>query len=334
MIISKRFIGIFSLAKVADAAAVKRDIRQLLALADHASSVRRLDIVSQIARELQKYPLPEGVAEFYTALTLPDDIKARMLAKIAESAPDRYRARALTNFAGLRHDSGDHAEGLALYIEAQRICADPFVKIAADRMVAVVAGLHGDHDHALRLLESGLASAREISRNTPALFLDYLNSYAVELAAEGRVEEAGRIARRVVASPASARYPEWRETLEEIRRPSSEAGSQKSAVAVSAIRNSEPEIGKSYTNILQFMPRRKPETINQKPETSFELMSEREKRLALVAMILNQAPGADLKALWDALPDEERSRAIIDVILNHGSEATLDGLYRRMKQGA
>lgn len=346
MINSNRFISIFSLAKVADAAEIRRDIRQLISLADHASSVRRLDIVGQVASKLQEFSLPSGVAEFYTALTLPGEIAERMLAKVATSAPDRYKARAITNLGKLRCARGDFAEGVRLYREAPRVtvAGDPFVDIAANRIAAVTSSLQGDHRYALNALESGLPAARVISQNTPALFLDYLNSYAVELAAVGRLEEARRVSEFVVASPAALAYPEWRETLEGIRDRRRETGDRRvTLVPVSGL--------PSPVNVVHLAPRasfedaktaahssarvllfRRLETVANKkredPAKPAAAANVREKEIDLLKLVLDSnLDEQTIDAITAYINASEKHRHAIGKILS-ADEAALDRLTK------
>lgn len=48
------------------------------------------------------------------------------------------------------------------------------------------------------------------------MYLDHLNSLAVELCEAGRIQEAGVVSRIVLASPYAFAYPEWCETGKEI----------------------------------------------------------------------------------------------------------------------
>ena len=52
----------------------------------------------------------------------------------------------------------------------------------------------------------------------PSAYFDYLNSYAVELGTAGRLTEACNVIKVVVASPFSPFYPEWQETLLDLRQ--------------------------------------------------------------------------------------------------------------------
>jgi tetratricopeptide (TPR) repeat protein len=338
---SNRFIVPISLAKVVDAAAVRQDVRQLINLADHASSVRCLDIVSQCANKLQDFSLPAGVAEFYNAITLPGEIAERMLLKIADCAPDRYKARAITNLARLHSQRGDFTEGVRLYQEARRVAFDPFVDVLARRMTAVTLSVNGDHHHAVAVLEKNMRAAREATRNTLALFLDYLNSYAVELAAVKRFDEAERVSRFVVASPASIAYPEWRETLAEIEGMRSQASRRRAAmIAVSEFRNSQSEIrnvvhlasrasfvnveseireAQSPARILLFSTTpmaNKAEDPAPTPDTPHSL---REQQLDLLRDLLDADPDeATIQRIRGLLKAKEEQRREIDKVLKRG----------------
>jgi hypothetical protein len=93
---------------------------------------------------------------------------------------------------------------------------DPVSFCVASRMSAVIRSLKGDHRGAIADLERLLPFARVAGAQQPHTYYDYLNNLAVEFGEVGRLKEAGRISRLVVASPYAAAYPEWQETLDEI----------------------------------------------------------------------------------------------------------------------
>jgi hypothetical protein len=83
------------------------------------------------------------------------------------------------------------------------------------RASAVVKAKEGYHKQALKDLETLLPLIRYA--DTVGYYV-YLNSYAVELAEVGRIEEAQNVCQIVLASPYVFAYPEYRETGAEIAR--------------------------------------------------------------------------------------------------------------------
>jgi len=107
----------------------------------------------------------------------------------------------------------------------------------------------GYHQSAIIDLEKILPTFRF---TPPHVYLDCLNSYAVELSHVGRLQEAQDVASLVIASPLSSAYPEWRDTVSEIRS----KGKRRSTVTISraAIETeSEAESLKPVSNVPQFL---------------------------------------------------------------------------------
>jgi hypothetical protein len=78
----------------------------------------------------------------------------------------------------------------------------------------MVRANEGDHKQAVKEFERTFPLIKSIK---PVSYYQYLNSFAVELAEVGRLEEASNICDVLLASPYVFAYPEWRETAEEIR---------------------------------------------------------------------------------------------------------------------
>ncbi|HZM87675.1 MAG TPA: hypothetical protein VFF31_14230, partial [Blastocatellia bacterium] len=117
-------------------------------------------------------------------------------------------------------DLGDYELALKVYSKAAR-CAGENGRLAsasvfAQKNIATIHGLKGDHQRAVAELERLTPFVRAIGPIHPHVYYDYLNSLAVELANVGRLEEAAGTARIAISSPFSAAYPEWKETYNEI----------------------------------------------------------------------------------------------------------------------
>ncbi len=201
---------------------------KLIALAHHAYTFRRMDLVEQAAQVLMNLPLSRdsrSIGRYYHSFTLRREgqvVEARtLLDRLAGEVPYRYTGRVIMSLAGLVFDSGDFSSALPLYMEAGRAAAatercDLFTLTQVQRQIAVLKSIDGDHMGAVAHLENLGAIARISGSQQPSLWFDYLNSLAVELCAVGRLEEAKNISRIVVASPFASAYPEYRETRDEI----------------------------------------------------------------------------------------------------------------------
>jgi tetratricopeptide (TPR) repeat protein len=202
--------------------------RKLVALAEHAYSLRQMDTVEQISQMLLNLPLAEEygkIAHHLQALCLFQSgqlTAARaMFESNMEAAPLKLRARAMLSIAATFYYSGDFHSALPIYVEASRAAAsnwcDLFTVTHAQRSIAIIKSIDGDHPGALAHLENMLPIVRAAGLSHPYVYYEHLNSLAVELMEVGRFAEAGSAAGRALASPYASAYPEWRETREEIR---------------------------------------------------------------------------------------------------------------------
>jgi tetratricopeptide (TPR) repeat protein len=199
----------------------------LAALAHYAYTLRQMEVVGQIGELLSGLPLGsyQRIGHYYQALYLKRQgrfLEAHsLLNPIVDTVPGAYKSRVILSLAGLAFDSGDHSSALPLYIEAGRAAlskshSDLFTAIHTQKMVAVLKSIQGNHRSALADLERLLPLVRTVSKTTPTVLPDYLNSLAVELNEFGRLEEAANVSRIVLASPYLNAYPEWRETGKDI----------------------------------------------------------------------------------------------------------------------
>jgi hypothetical protein len=202
----------------------------LVKLAEHAHAFRQMTIVDNVSQVLLRIPSRqcEAVGRYYQALCVHrfgrGDVEraARLIEPVAESAPPKYRARALVFLGANSYRKADNESALSLYREACRFVSvsklyDPFAIIHAERMFAVVSSVEGNHRGAVSLLENLLPLAHTMRSSQPHVYYDYLNSLAVELGEVGRLEEAKNVSRIVLASPYAGAYPEWRDTRDEIQ---------------------------------------------------------------------------------------------------------------------
>ena len=201
----------------------------LVKLAEHAHAFRQMATVHDISQVLLRIPSPqcEAVGRYYQALCVhrfgSGDVAraARLIESVAESAPPKYRARALISLGANSYRKGDNQSALARYREASRFVSvsnvyDPYTMFQEQRMFAVIGSDEGNHRGAVALLENLFPLARTMRSSLPHVYYDYMNSLAVELGEVGRLEEAKSVSRIVLASPFATAYPEWRETGNEI----------------------------------------------------------------------------------------------------------------------
>jgi hypothetical protein len=119
------------------------------------------------------------------------------------------------------YESGDLQSFSMLNLEASRVAAssdwrDPETFVNAQRNLAVLKSVDGDHRGALAHFERLFPLARALGRWRPYLYYDYLNSLAVELMETGRLEEARNASKFALASPFAGAFPQWRETSDDI----------------------------------------------------------------------------------------------------------------------
>ncbi|HTG17853.1 MAG TPA: hypothetical protein VK747_21575 [Blastocatellia bacterium] len=201
---------------------------RLVASAELTYSLRQIDAVQKASGFLLNLPLGEeyqSVGRYYQALCIYQrgaSADARiLLEQVAEALPIRFRARARLAISATYYESGDWQSFLMLSLEASRFAAssdwrDPQTFVQAQRNIAVLKSVDGDHRGALADLERLFPLARALGRLRPYLYYEHLNSLAVELMEAGRLEEARNASRIALASPFACAYPEWRETGAEL----------------------------------------------------------------------------------------------------------------------
>jgi tetratricopeptide (TPR) repeat protein len=127
-----------------------------------------------------------------------------------------YKAQALLSRGAIEYNNRRNQEALYFFTEALKARPNVSEYIAISTAIAVAKAADGFHNLALSDLEKLLPI---IKHAEPRLYIDYLNSYAVELGEAGRVDEARNISRVVIASPFIHAYPEWQETARDLKEP-------------------------------------------------------------------------------------------------------------------
>lgn len=202
----------------------------LVAMAEKAHAFRQMEMLDQMSQALTTLPLSrsyEAIGRYYQGVSTQrfgrGDLERaiELFERAAESAPPHYRIRAIISLAANSRHKSDNQTALSLYSAAGQLVSqngvhDLYAMVHTHKMVAVINSEEGNHQKGLALLETLFPVANALRASQPQVFFDYLNSFAVELCAVGRLEEARNVSAIVIASPFAAAYPEWRETHDEI----------------------------------------------------------------------------------------------------------------------
>jgi hypothetical protein len=187
---------------------------RLIQIGDAAQSLKDYNKVAQVGVVLQAMPgRYEAAGDFYVSLAASragNDRAQGEMEQLAESGC--ARANLALGSKELRKENPDGA--IQFYQHAQ--LGDDLSWFLSALMTAQALGLAGDHSRAVRLLEAIERMAFHVGSNLPAYFYTWINTLAVELGATGNHDRALKLARIAAASPYTAQYPEFEETLREI----------------------------------------------------------------------------------------------------------------------
>ena len=214
----KRFLTALSSAVKIE----RGQLYQLVQSAETSYCLRDIDSQLEMGLLLQSFGYPfNQVGKYYESIYLyrtGQFEKAReLLESVADSAPARYRSKALLSLSAVEQGIGRFEESLRLHLQISSKCDDPVTLLEAHRGIALLRSVEGDHRSALRELERLMPLAHLIGKRGHPSYFAFLNSYALELSEGGRNEEAGQVGNVVAASPFISRYREWQETLSEVR---------------------------------------------------------------------------------------------------------------------
>lgn len=212
----KRFLTLLSSAVKVE----RGQLYQLVQSAEASYYLRDVQSQHEIGQMLQSFGYPfSQVGKYYESVFLyrtGQFEKARaFLECVADSAPARYRSKALLSLSAVEERIGRFEESLRLRLQVP-LSDDPVISLETQQSIAALRSREGSHHAALRDLERLMPLAHIIGkRNHPAYFT-FLNSYALELSETGKAEEAEQVANVIAASPFISRYREWQETILEI----------------------------------------------------------------------------------------------------------------------
>jgi tetratricopeptide (TPR) repeat protein len=194
---------------------------KLIRFSEQARALRQFDLLSEYARLLSNLPVEkfQTIAQYYLALGLCRyghgelDKAKTILENVASVAPLKYRAQAMITLSAISWDTNQPGDTLKYCVEARKIGKFDLTAIQALRGVAVLKSREGFHRSSLYDLENLYPL---IKYAPPHIYLDYLNSLAVELGACGRLEEARNITKITCSSPLIVVYPEWQDTANDL----------------------------------------------------------------------------------------------------------------------
>jgi AraC-like DNA-binding protein len=195
---------------------------RLILLGERAHSLRQFDKVNEIGLLLSNTPIKRYQAIGYYFLAVAansvgngDQEKAQKLFElVVDTAPDTYKVKAILSLGAVASNKGDFDSAFYFYQGAVKSEGLGLSGVQAMRGIAVLKADEGYHESAITDLEKILPTFKF---TPPNVYLDCLNSYAVELSEVGRSHEAERVSSLVVASPLAHRYRQWQETWSEIR---------------------------------------------------------------------------------------------------------------------
>ena len=182
-----------------------------------AQAFRQNDRVVEIASVLEGIPIKEHqlIGQYYKGLRVERiGGNARGVFERIVEESRTYKTKALMSLATNEARKGNYDEELRYIAEASKTTNNPTLIVELSRGTAIVRAKERDHKQAVKEFERIFPL---IKYAAPISYYQYLNSFAVELAEVGRLEEARKICDVILASPYAFAYPEWRETAEEIR---------------------------------------------------------------------------------------------------------------------
>jgi hypothetical protein len=197
---------------------------KLIQLGEQAHAFRQFDRVREIGQVLSSIPIKDyqAIGNYFLAVAAnsmgngDQDTAQKLFEIAAQTAPDKYKGRAIMSLAALSAHKQDFANELYFFQESLKAGKDLYTILKAHKGIAVIQAREGYHKHSLKYLESFLPLIRYAE---PHVYSDYLNSYAVELGEAGRAYEARNVSNLVIASPFAPAYPEWQETAKDLKEP-------------------------------------------------------------------------------------------------------------------
>ncbi len=195
---------------------------RLIQQGERAHSFRQFDRVGEVGLILSNIPVRhyQAIGCYFLAVAAnsmgngDQDEAGRLFQLAVDTAPDSYKAKALSSLGAVairRNDLDSASDYFQETIRAEKL-GD--ASLQAVRGMSILKSIEGFHKSAIADVEGILPLVRVAPLKVR---LDCLNSYAVELSEVGRLQEAENISSLVIASPLARYYPEWQETLSDVR---------------------------------------------------------------------------------------------------------------------
>ena len=190
---------------------------RILRRIEAAYAFRQVEQVRELARLLTNIPLREFqlIAQYYLVWCKCRELEYRneVLERIIEQT-QTYKAQGLLSLGTFEISQGNTERALYFYTEALKASPNNSEYLVASRALATAKAMEGFHASALRDLERLIPLLRYAA---PLNYFEVINSYAVELIEDNRLSEAHDAALVAVSSPFGPFYPEWQETLADVR---------------------------------------------------------------------------------------------------------------------
>jgi hypothetical protein len=280
-----------------------------------AHAFRRVEQVKEIATVLSNIPIKEYqlIGQYYLVWCdcRESIFKAEALENIAGKTRT-YKAQVLSSRGAIELYQDRPERAFYFYNEALRTSLTLSDYISVSLGIAAAKGIEGFHQSALRDIQNLIPIIRYTE---PRLYFNVLNSYATELGAIDRLNEARDISRLVLASPFAFAYPEWRETAEELRE------ANRSFVAVSPSRYNVltmPEREPSEQRAFEPMPARVLDLAKWKKQMVKK--SNDENGPSLEKLTAQDMAMQLLELITENRGDEEQMRKILDYAMKVFSE--------------
>ncbi len=232
----KRYTGAFYQRVLLGVSSFRELGNRLIHQAQIGHAFRRVSVVEEAATLLSSLPLKEyqSAGQYYLAWCARrgsnNDLTGSeaLLENVARSATTQFKAGAILSLGAVSGLKGDSESQLHYYLESIKAAraSDVSTIVEAHQGIAILKARERSHKSALKDLEQLLPLARYSDQ---LVYHDFLNSYAVELTTAGRINEACNITKVLLASPFVSAYPEWHQTLAEVRT----KHKQRSSIAIS-----------------------------------------------------------------------------------------------------
>lgn len=220
--------------------------RTLVKLCRSAHAARQMPLVREISSVLVSQPFRaevRAIGTYYQAQILHQKGRFEAARIIFEQLTNNprftWKARALADIGACHFDSGNPDEAAIFYSDSHRTSltgpGDVVALLHSQWMIAIIQSFHGDHNDALKSLESLYPLVQYVARARPSIYYNYLNSLAVRHIALNHFDEAAQLCNIFLSSPFTPNFKGWSDTRNELRE-------AKEAVAATVFVNIEQSL--------------------------------------------------------------------------------------------